>query len=230
MDWINSNTKTPFWPLVVSVSLHTLIIIVIYNYKEPEIASDIPQNVELWAEPEAAHNKIAEQPEKTVIDNIMRPITTQQSDIALPKKLLTQKTVTSSTLVQQNKQLPNAQHLAEEVLAKLNTNKTPIGKENSHITTQLSNMGAYKTKVIHRIRPYINIPINLVGNPTAQVLVRIAPYSMEIIFIKLIKSSGNTEYDQSILRAIQKIGQFPPLPTDADQTLFRSITLTFRPH
>ena len=228
MDWINSNIKSPFWPLTVSVALHAFFIIMLYSYEEPKVASDISQNVELWAEPETIRNSISEQQKNLAANGKTQPIVAEQSDIALSKKPFAQKTVAPSTPNSKNKPLPNIQHLVEEALAKLNT-QAPVAEKNSRATTHLSDMSAYKTKVINRIRPYINIPSNLVGNPTAQVIVRISS-SMEIIWIKLIKSSGNTEYDQSILRTIQKMGQFPPLPANTDQTAFRSMTLTFRPH
>jgi len=225
MDWINSNTKSPFWPLVLSVALHAFVIIVMYCYEEPEVLSDTPQNVELWVEPATVDGSITEQQQNIKADSQSQPIVSD--NMTLSQKPFTQKTVTPSTPASKNKPLPNIQHLVEEALVKLNT-QTPVAPKNSRAKTQLSDMSAYKAKVIHRIRPYINIPRNLVGNPTAQALVRMTS-SMEIIWIKLTKSSGNTEYDQSILSAIQKLGQFPPLPANADQTV-RSMTLTFRPH
>ncbi len=67
-------------------------------------------------------------------------------------------------------------------------------------------------------------------DPDAKAVVEITLLpNMQVFSQKLIKSSGNAEYDNNIQQAINRAGTFPPLPDGADFTDYRKIRLTFKP-
>lgn len=77
-----------------------------------------------------------------------------------------------------------------------------------------------------RIRPNINLPPDIPGNPEAVFDIVQLPTG-EIIDVKLRKSSGVRAYDDAVQRAILKSSPLPkPVPTDLFQ---RSLELRFRP-
>lgn len=86
----------------------------------------------------------------------------------------------------------------------------------------------YVEAVRNRIRPYVMVPDGINGNPQAVVEVEILP-TMEIRSSRLLRSSGNSAYDQAVLAALREARRFPPLPKGAEFADFRRITLNFRP-
>jgi colicin import membrane protein len=77
-----------------------------------------------------------------------------------------------------------------------------------------------------KIRGNIVLPPELKGNPEAMVLVTQLPTG-EVLDAKLVISSGNTAYDDAVLRAILKSS---PLPKPDTPGLFsRDLQLKFRP-
>jgi len=86
----------------------------------------------------------------------------------------------------------------------------------------------FRDKIRAKIRGYTRIPENLSGNPQARFEVSVLPTG-EIVGVKLIKSSGNTAYDQAVERAIYKSSPLPT-PTDKDAIAqFRKLDLKFQP-
>lgn len=86
----------------------------------------------------------------------------------------------------------------------------------------------YADLVIERVRPFVIIPDNLDENVKAVVEVTLLP-SMEVYDIKLVKSSGNPDYDNNVQQAIDRVRIFPPLPDGAQFADYRVLRLTFRP-
>jgi colicin import membrane protein len=86
----------------------------------------------------------------------------------------------------------------------------------------------YADLVINRVRPFVIIPDNIDSNAKAIIEVTLLP-SMEVYDIKLIKSSGNTDYDNNIQQAIDRVRVFPPLPDGADFGDYKVLRLTFKP-
>jgi colicin import membrane protein len=81
-------------------------------------------------------------------------------------------------------------------------------------------------RIRSRIRPNINIPPDIPGNPEAIFDVVQLPTG-EIIDVKLRKSSGVRAYDDAVQRGILKSSPLPkPVPADLFQ---RSLELRFRP-
>ena len=86
----------------------------------------------------------------------------------------------------------------------------------------------FREKIRAKIRGNTRIPENLSGNPQARFEVGVLPTG-EIVGVKLVKSSGNTAYDQAVERAIYKSS---PLPTPLDKDAvaqFRKLDLMFQP-
>jgi len=90
------------------------------------------------------------------------------------------------------------------------------------------NLNGYKAQVVARIRPLVRVPEGLDGNPAVEVRVRVLP-DMSVNSVELVKSSGNSAYDEAVQRAIRESGNFPPRPAGADPSQFRTFNLIFRP-
>jgi colicin import membrane protein len=85
----------------------------------------------------------------------------------------------------------------------------------------------YADKVRRTIKPRIIYPNagQVEGNPAAVVAVQLAPDG-KIIQRKINKSSGLSDWDSAVLKAIDDAGS---LPKDDDGTVPKAITLIFRP-
>jgi len=85
----------------------------------------------------------------------------------------------------------------------------------------------YADKVRRVIKPRImySNAAQIEGNPAANVVVDLAPDG-KILNKKLVKSSGLTDWDAAVLRAIEDVGSFPK---DENGTVPKSIMLIFRP-
>jgi colicin import membrane protein len=83
---------------------------------------------------------------------------------------------------------------------------------------------SYGGRIVARVRPNIIYDPGA-GNPVAEVEVRAAPDGT-IVGKKLVKRSGDDEWDKAVLRAIDKT---EILPRDVDGTVPSTIVITFRP-
>lgn len=85
----------------------------------------------------------------------------------------------------------------------------------------------YKAKISERVRSYTRLPENLAGNPEAEFEVNVLPTG-EVNLVRLTKSSGNTAFDDEVMRGIKKASPLP-LPADRDAlALFRKFILKHR--
>ncbi|MED5621324.1 cell envelope integrity protein TolA [Ideonella sp. BN130291] len=84
---------------------------------------------------------------------------------------------------------------------------------------------SYAGKVRAAIEPRITWIHTTEGNPVAEVLVR-AALDGTIMSRKITKSSGNTDWDDAVLDAIDKTGR---LPRDEDGRVPSAIIISFRP-
>jgi len=84
---------------------------------------------------------------------------------------------------------------------------------------------AYAGLVAARIRPNIVYTGTMPGNAAAEVEVRAAPGGT-IIARRLVKSSGQADWDTAVLRAIDRT---PSLPRDADGRVPSTLIIAFRP-
>lgn len=84
---------------------------------------------------------------------------------------------------------------------------------------------SYAGRIIARVKPNIVLTDEVPGNPTATVEVRCAPDGT-VVSRRLVKSSGNKDWDEAVLRAIDRTGE---LPRDIDGRVPSSIVIDFRP-
>ena len=84
---------------------------------------------------------------------------------------------------------------------------------------------SYAGRLVGRIKPNINYPGDTVGNPRAEVEIRVAPDGT-ITSRRIVQSSGNKTWDDAVLRAIDKT---EILPKDTDGRVPPWIELGFRP-
>jgi colicin import membrane protein len=84
---------------------------------------------------------------------------------------------------------------------------------------------SYAGKIVAAVKPHIVLTGEVPGNPSADVEVRCAPDGT-IISHRLVKSSGNKEWDQAVLRAIERTGV---LPRDTDGRVPSSMVIGFQP-
>jgi colicin import membrane protein len=78
---------------------------------------------------------------------------------------------------------------------------------------------------VRAIKPNILLTDTLTGNPAAEVEVRAAPNG-SIIGRRLLKSSGSKEWDEAVLRAIDRTDT---LPRDTDGRVPPTLVISFRP-
>jgi colicin import membrane protein len=84
---------------------------------------------------------------------------------------------------------------------------------------------SYTGKLIAAIKPNIVFTDTINGNPAAEVEVRAGP-SGSILSRRLLRSSGNKDWDEAVLRAIDRTGT---LPRDTDGRVPPTIIMAFRP-
>jgi colicin import membrane protein len=84
---------------------------------------------------------------------------------------------------------------------------------------------SYAGKLIARIKPHILLTQSVTGNPAADVEVRASPTGT-ILSRRLVKPSGNKDWDEAVLRAIDRTGE---LPRDTDGRVPPLLVITFTP-
>jgi colicin import membrane protein len=103
------------------------------------------------------------------------------------------------------------------------------GSENATGTAMKSSgpSDSYGGRIRARVKPNITFdPSSVSGNPAAEVEVRCAPDGT-IVSKKLTKSSGNTAWDNAVLKAIDKT---EILPRDTDGRVHSPLLLVFKPN
>jgi colicin import membrane protein len=101
------------------------------------------------------------------------------------------------------------------------------GDENATGTAQRAAgpSDSYGGRIRARIKPNITFTEDIASNAPAEVEVRCAPDGT-IVGKKLIKSSGNTAWDNAVLKAIDKT---EILPRDIDGRIHSPLVISFRP-
>ncbi|WP_374672965.1 energy transducer TonB [Ideonella sp.] len=83
---------------------------------------------------------------------------------------------------------------------------------------------SYAGRLAGLIRPNVNHPILLPGNPTTEVTVTLSPAG-DILSAKVARSSGTPEWDQAVVNGIIRTGR---LPRDENGRLYSPMTVTIR--
>jgi colicin import membrane protein len=101
------------------------------------------------------------------------------------------------------------------------------GSENATGTALKSSgpSASYAGRLVGRIKPNITYPGDVVGNPRAEVEVKVSPDGT-ILSRRIVQTSGNKAWDDAVLRAIDKTEVFPK---DTDGRVPSVIVLGFRP-
>ena len=120
-----------------------------------------------------------------------------------------------------------AEALRKENLKRMQGLAGASGGENSTGTALKSSgpSASYAGRLVARIKPNITYPGDVVGNPRAEVEVRVGADGT-IQNRRIVQSRGNKAWDEAVLRAIDKT---EVLPRDTDGRVPPVIVLGFRP-
>jgi len=84
---------------------------------------------------------------------------------------------------------------------------------------------SYAGRIVGAVKPNIYLTDEVPGNPSADVEVRCGPDG-SIISSRVVKSSGNKDWDEAVLRALERTQK---LPKDTDGRVPPSMVIAFRP-
>ena len=117
--------------------------------------------------------------------------------------------------------------LRKENLKRMQGMAGASGGENASGTALKSSgpSASYAGRLVGRIKPNITYPGDVVGNPRAEVEVKVSPDGT-ILSRRIVQTSGNKAWDDAVLRAIDKTEIFPK---DSDGRVPPVIVLGFRP-
>ncbi len=120
-----------------------------------------------------------------------------------------------------------ADALRQENLKRMQGMAGASGGENATGTALKSSgpSASYAGRLVGRIKPNITYPGDVVGNPRAEVEVKVGPDGT-ILSRRIVQTSGNKAWDDAVLRAIDKTEVFPK---DSDGRVPPVIVLGFRP-
>ena len=120
-----------------------------------------------------------------------------------------------------------ADALRKENLKRMQGLAGATGGENSTGTALKSSgpSASYAGRLVARIKPNITYPGDVVGNPRAEIEVKVGADGT-ILSRRIVQSSGNKAWDDAVLRAIDKT---EVLPRDTDGRVPPVIVLGFRP-
>lgn len=120
-----------------------------------------------------------------------------------------------------------AEALRKENLKRMQGLAGATGGENSTGTALKSSgpSASYAGRLVARIKPNITYPGDVIGNPRAEIEVKVGADGT-ILSRRIVQSSGNKAWDDAVLRAIDKT---EVLPRDTDGRVPPVIVLGFRP-
>jgi colicin import membrane protein len=185
------------------------------------------------AEDKAAQEKAAK--EKAIKDKAMQEKAAQEKK-ELDKKKAAEKAKADEEKRQQEQARKEAedkaddaraQALRQENLQRMQGMAGASGGPNATGTALKSSgpSASYAGRLVGRIKPNITYPGDMIGNPRAEVEVRVAADGT-ITSRRIVQSSGNKAWDDAVLRAIDKT---EILPKDTDGRVPPFIVLGFRP-
>ena len=117
----------------------------------------------------------------------------------------------------------NLRRMLGQAGSTVSTNPSPTSSGTA--TASAAPSASYAGRVVAHVRPLIVLTAQVNGNPSAEVEVRTAAGG-SIISRRLLKTSGQSEWDEAVLRALDRAGS---LPRDADGRVPPVLTLVFRP-
>ena len=190
---------------------------------EEVVAPPVIPKVEVVAPPPPPQEKIVEpdivMPDKKKV--AIKPVETKPEKMKPVPKAAKPKPDTPKP-VEQN---PEARRLADEQAAREQAERA---KQDEQAAATGRLVDEYKAKIQDKIRRNIVMPPDVAKDVRAEFLVTLLPGG-SVLPPRLIKSSGNTAYDNAVERAILKSD---PLPLPPDVQLFnrfRELDLVFKP-
>jgi colicin import membrane protein len=190
---------------------------------EEAVAPSVIPKVEVVAPPPTPQEKIVEpdivMPDKKKV--AIKPVETQPEKMKPVQKAVKPKPDIPKPVVQD----PEARRLADEQAAREQAERI---KQDEQAAATGRLVDQYKAKIMDKIRRNIVMPPDVAKDVRAEFLVTLLPGG-SVLPPRLIKSSGNTAYDNAVERAILKSD---PLPLPPDVQLFnrfRELNLVFKP-
>lgn len=234
----NNNRKSTFLSLV----FHLLILIAALSFKNTAVLVPSRSNgMEVGLVSQADLNPTHTTPiiqqtvrQQTVVQQAVKIENTNTAEIQMkqpdstlvpPKPMSKPRTKPANKSVKQINELINGIVPTQQ---KASNKGVATGGSNSGSSDTNNLVSNYADAVINRVRPFVIIPDNT--NPEAKTVIEVTLLpNMNVYKAILIKSSGNDEYDNNVLQAINRVNVFPPLPDGANFKDFRKLRLTFRP-
>jgi colicin import membrane protein len=144
-----------------------------------------------------------------------------QEDKERDKKKATEKASTEKA------DAARADAMRQENLKRMQGMAGASGGENATGTALKSSgpSASYAGRLVGRIKPNITYPGDMVGNPRAEIEVKVSPDGT-VLSRRILQTSGNKAWDEAVLRAIDKT---EILPKDTDGRVPPVIVLGFRP-
>jgi colicin import membrane protein len=122
-----------------------------------------------------------------------------------------------------------ARQAQEELDAEENQLRSTLQKQQAAAGRQAHLVGEFQDRIRRKILAYLRLPHNLSGNPEVTFKVTLLPNG-EVARAVLVRSSGQSTYDQEMERAILKASPLPlPNERDAAAAFRDGLILKFRP-
>lgn len=152
-----------------------------------------------------------------------------EAEEAQRKKLAEQEAQQKKLLAEKAEKAEQAriEKLREENLKRMQGQAGATGAPSATGTAQrdAGPSAGYAGRIIARVKPNIVFTDAIVGKPTASVEVRTAPDGT-IVGRRLVKASGNKDWDEAVLRALDRT---EILPRDTDGRIPSPMTIDFTP-
>ncbi len=238
--------------LVLAVGVHALLLLALnWGTLWSQQPQDMSVEAELWsAVPQPAAPKVELPPEPDVPPTpepepepqpeppppvkpaeAPKPVVDPQIAIDKLKKKQAEKEEETKRKAQEKQEAKEAQTRHQEAVKRLQSMAGSAGTTvDTGVAPKASGPSAsYIGRLRAKVKPNITFPDNLlqnvVGNPTAEVEVTCSP-SGKIEDVNLVKSSGNSAWDEAVLNGLRKTAM---LPRDVDGSVPTRLVFSFRP-
>ena len=238
--------------LVLAVGVHALLLLALnWGSLWSQQPQDMSVEAELWsAVPQPAAPKAELPPEPEVPPTpepepepqpeppppvkpaeAPKPVVDPQIAIDKLKKKQAEKEEEAKRKAQEKQEAKEAQTRHQEAVKRLQSMAGSAGTPvDTGVAPKASGPSAsYIGRLRAKVKPNITFPDNLLqnvaGNPTAEVEVTCSP-SGKIEDVNLVKSSGNSAWDEAVLNGLRKTAM---LPRDVDGSVPTRLVFSFRP-
>ena len=238
--------------LVLAVGVHALLLLALnWGTLWSQQPQDMSVEAELWsAVPQPAAPKAELPPEPDVPPTpepepepqpeppppvkpaeAPKPVVDPQIAIDKLKKKQAEKEEETKRKAQEKQEAKEAQTRHQEAVKRLQSMAGSAGTTvDTGVAPKASGPSAsYIGRLRAKVKPNITFPDNflqnVVGNPTAEVEVTCSP-SGKIEDVNLVKSSGNSAWDEAVLNGLRKTAM---LPRDVDGSVPTRLVFSFRP-